>query len=163
MPLGSAPSHDLRLTWVQSSGTLRRSTDAKVAHGPARALKPPAQSRKAPTRLRRVRNSFGGSAPEVVRRVGVAGMKPLLGDVAVLDVEDLDGVVVEGLALPLAPRPSERHGVLVVGQDRVEVDLEGPAGQLAHLLAGGEDLLPAPVGPRQLVASGGVPDDVVGE
>src|SRR5437870_1009992 len=41
------------------------------------------------------------SAPEVVRRVGVAGMQPLLGDLAVLDVEDLDGVVVEGLAFAL--------------------------------------------------------------
>src|SRR4051812_27344502 len=101
--------------------------------------------------------------PELVGRVGVARMQPRLLQLPVLDMEDLDGVVVESLALPLSSRPQERHGMLVVGQDRVDVELEGSAGQFHVFLEVGEDLILAPEGPGELVASRGVPDDVVGE
>src|SRR4051812_10404350 len=53
--------------------------------------------------------------------------------------------------------------MLVVGQYRVDVELEGPARQFHVLLEIGEDIVLAPEGPRELVASGGVPDDVIGE
>ena len=90
-------------------------------------------------------------------------MKPRLGRLAVLDMPDLDGVVLQGLAIPLSTHPKERHGMLVVGQEGVDFELEGPGCQFHVLLEVGEDLVLAPKGPSELVPSRGVPDDVVGE
>src|SRR5436190_8603139 len=101
--------------------------------------------------------------PELVGRVGVARMQPRLPQLPVLDVEDLDCVVVQSLSLPFSSRAQKRDGMLVVGQDRVDVELEGSAGQFHVFLEVGEDLILAAEGPGELVASRGVPDDVVGE
>src|SRR5256885_9487307 len=76
---------------------------------------------------------------------------------------DLDGVVLQRLAFSLSTHPKERHGMLVVGQEGMDVELEGPARQFHVLLEVGEDLVLAPKGPSDLAASRGVPDDVIGE
>src|SRR5437899_155806 len=64
------------------------------------------------------------SAPELVARVNVAWVEPLLRHLAVLDVEHLNGVVVQLLPFALARRLGQDDRVLVVGQHCVEVKLE---------------------------------------
>src|SRR6266516_4493940 len=53
--------------------------------------------------------------------------------------------------------------MFVVGQKRVDVELEGPGRQLYVLLEVGEDLVIDPKGPSELVLSGSVPNNVIGE
>jgi hypothetical protein len=60
-------------------------------------------------------------APELVVRVPVARMQPLLGDLAVRDVEDLHAVVVEHHALTLAGGLCQHDGVGVVRQHIVDL------------------------------------------
>src|SRR5882724_7822326 len=64
--------------------------------------------------------------PEVIGGVQVSGMRPDLGCLAVLQVEDLDGVVLEVLARPLGPDCGQRDNVLVVADDVVQVDAYRP-------------------------------------
>ena len=68
-----------------------------------RAPAPFAQARGEPGRPLRLDRARLGGRQVLVGRVGVAGIQPGLRFLAVLDVEDLDGVVVQGLAFPLGP------------------------------------------------------------
>lgn len=54
------------------------------------------------------------SGPEFVLGADVGRISPHLGRLAVPDVEDLHGVVVERLALPLGPDVHQRHHVIII-------------------------------------------------
>ena len=78
-------------------------------------------------------------------------------------MEDLDAVVIEGPTLALSHRADQDRHVLVVGEHRVELELEGPARKLPDLLELTEDRLLAEERSRELVLPGSVPHDVVVE
>src|SRR5207253_9838262 len=81
------------------------------------------------------------STPEGVRRLHVAGIEPLFGDLPVLDVEDLNGVVVQCLTVACARGVRQDDAVLVLGKKRVDVELERSARQLGDRLEVREHLL----------------------
>ena len=75
----------------------------------------------------------------------------------------VDAVLVETLARPLSRLAGQDDGVLVVGQDVVELELEAAAGQLEDLAEERGDLGVALVVARQRAAARDVPDDVLVE
>jgi hypothetical protein len=85
---------------------------------------------------------FGAlSGPELVGLVLVRALEPKLSGFAILHVPDMTRLFVERLAGSVSLCPDQRDGVLVIGQDVVDLDPVRPAGQfedpsekLLHLL-----------------------------
>jgi hypothetical protein len=68
-------------------------------------------------------------------------MEPLLGDLAALHVEDLRPVVIQRLPVTLRGPVGQGDHVLVVREDVVDVEAEGPPGQFRELRKEPEDLV----------------------
>src|SRR5438552_3686924 len=80
-------------------------------------------------------------APELVLGSLILGDRPALGDLAVRDMEHVDGLRRQRLALTLGGRGRQDDRVLVVREDGVPLDLEGAAGELDELAEEPEDLV----------------------
>jgi hypothetical protein len=89
---------------------------------------------------------------------------PVLLDLAVCGrVEDVDGARLEALAVAFSADRADAHGVLVVGEHVVDVDLEGATGLLEEAAEHVDDLFLALVVAGEHVVPADVPHDVVGE
>src|SRR3954451_17173093 len=95
-----------------------------------------------------------GSGEEREDRGRVVGEGPALGGLAIANVIDLRGPVLEALAVARGRRRAERDGVLVVGDDVMELVLERYVAHVAH--AGAQLVLAA----ARLRSADLVPDDV---
>src|SRR6266545_6315644 len=93
-------------------------------------------------------------------RVLVLGVLPGLHERAVADMADEHALVLKGLAPALAARDVHRHGVLVVGDDVVELDPEGARGALHRPGEEVEDVIHATMIPREGAPAGRMPDGV---
>src|SRR5437588_163594 len=102
-------------------------------------------------------------APELVESVRVLGEGPALRDLAVLEVEGVDGLRADALPVALGRARREDRPVLVVGDDGVPLELEGPATELHELAEEAEDLVLSPVVAGNLAPAGDVERHVLGE
>jgi hypothetical protein len=80
--------------------------------------------------------------------------------VVVLDRDAQDALVLQGLALAVAAGDVQRDGVLVVGDDVVELDPEGAGGELQRPGEEVEDVVHATMITRQAAPAGRMPDGV---
>ena len=90
-------------------------------------------------------------------------MRPDLGCLAVLQVEDLDGVVLEVPARPLGPERGERDNVLVVADDVMQVDAYRPVRGLEGTAKLVQDLPDALVVAAERAPAREMPADAGGE
>src|SRR5437763_7427933 len=100
---------------------------------------------------------------ELVSRVLVGIERPDLRDLVALEVEDVDRVLRQLLALALRRDRGERRAMAVVREDRVPLDLERPGRELDELPEEPEYLVMTPVLAGDLAATGNVEHDVVRE
>src|SRR5712691_7202269 len=90
-------------------------------------------------------------------------MRPDLGCLAVLQVEDLDGVVLQVPARPLGPDCGKRDNVLVVADDVVQLDAYRPVRDLERTAKPVQDLPDALVVAAERAPAREMPADVRGE
>ena len=101
--------------------------------------------------------------PEVVPGVLVPGIAPYLRDLAVSDMEDLDGVVLKAPAFALGANRRQRNGVVVVGDHVVHRDGDRPPAGLECAQEPSRYLMDALVVAAERAFAGEMPPDVVGE
>ena len=105
----------------------------------------------------------GGSGPEVESRHWVGDGRPELGDLAVAVVADVRHRDLDRLAPAGGGQRGEHHGVLVVGEDVVDIQPECAAGFLRQAAEEAEYLIPAVIVAVERPTGLYVPDGVVGE
>jgi hypothetical protein len=104
--------------------------------------------------------SAGSLGEQLIGGIRIRPVLPDLGHLAVTDLKDQNAVVLQRPAATLGRDLVQTHPVLVVGHDIVDLDPEAPTGQLHGPAEVAQDGVDALVVAGQLVAAGGVPDDL---
>src|SRR6185369_20756 len=105
----------------------------------------------------------GPSGPELIRCVQVTGIGPYLGGLAVRDVEDLHGVVLQAPALALGADRNQRDRVLVAGDHVVHLDGDGSPAGLICAQKPSLHLIDAVIVTAERALARIMPPDVLGE
>src|SRR6516165_3741710 len=101
--------------------------------------------------------------PELIRGVQVIGVKPDLGNLAITGVEDPHSMVMQPPPGSFAVGRVQRDGVLVIGNNIVQIQAQGAAGKLEGPAEELQHLTYALIIPGQLATAGDVPPDVFRE